>query len=206
MCGRLNIIDDPLCTAVTTLLGVTFSTPTNQDLRPTEQVATLIHHPSHGHLASSEPFSSPNHHAGFKQINLAWGIQPNWSKRIIINAQAESVANKVTFRNAFQQARVIVPCSGWYEWATHAGVKKRYLFAQPNGSPVWIAGIAFDDSKLVTLTTSANAQCADYHHRMPLLLEDGQLDTWLAGSVQEAHRLTTQCWQPRLVVSRCERV
>ncbi|MHA2939169.1 SOS response-associated peptidase family protein [Vibrio sp. RC27] len=48
------------------------------------------------------------------QLNLNWGIKPNWAKRLIINALAESVSVKSTFRAVFENSRVVVPCAGWY--------------------------------------------------------------------------------------------
>ncbi len=61
-------------------------------------------------------------------MDLSWGIKPSWAKRIIINAQAETVSIKPTFTHSFEKHRVIVPCSGWYEWREEQGKKVKYLF------------------------------------------------------------------------------
>nr|WP_284676505.1 SOS response-associated peptidase family protein [Vibrio sinus] len=98
MCGRLNVIDDPLPKIVSDMLGSDFSAETNTDLRPTQNVSTVM---------------CLNN--ALQQVDLQWGIKPDWAKRIIVNAQAETVATKPTFRQAFHISRVVVPCSGWYE-------------------------------------------------------------------------------------------
>ena len=170
MCGRLNVVNDPLCQLVTEQLGFKFDTPSNTDLRPTQQVATV---------------TTTANHNGLHQLNTLWGIQPNWANRIIINAQAETVATKPTFKMAFKQHRCVVPCSGWYEWQQHEGQprKTKYLFAEANQQPLYMAAIYFphreEQAHLVTLTTAPTEQCAPYHSRMPLLIRPNEIGFWL---------------------------
>lgn len=103
MCGRLNVIDDPLNRLVSEMFGIRFTARTNHDLRPTQTVATVA--VSHGEVA---------------QLDLIWGTQPYWAKSLIINAQAETVAVKATFAAAFEQ-------HGWLYLARGGmnGVKNR---------------------------------------------------------------------------------
>ncbi|RUO59219.1 SOS response-associated peptidase [Pseudidiomarina marina] len=170
MCGRLNVVTDPLCQLVTEQLGLKFHAPTNQDLRPTQQV---------------EVITTTQRHDLLHQLSTEWGIQPSWANRILINAQAETVATKRTFQLAFKQHRCVVPCSGWYEWQQQEGQsrKTKYLFSEATGQPLYMAGIYFPhvDSRaqLVTLTTAPTEQCAAYHHRMPLLIRPTEVEFWL---------------------------
>lgn len=185
MCGRLNVIDDPLSRIVCDQLGINFKTPTNADLKPTQEVSTVG-------VQNNE----------LVQIDLPWGIKPPWAKRIIINAQAETVAAKPTFSEAFEFNRVVVPCSGWYEWREEQGNKVKYLFSSGNHEPVYIAGIALEGgSKLVTLTTKPNEQCNGYHHRMPLLIPDDYVLTWLSRKAEEAFPLLGREYQGELIIS-----
>jgi putative SOS response-associated peptidase YedK len=174
MCGRLNIIDDPLCKIVSQSLGIHFSTPSNNDLCPSENVASII-----------------NSKAGPIQHNASWGIQPSWAKRLLINAQSETVMTKPTFAQAFAQSRCLIPCSGWYEWRTEAGKKQKYLFSHQAQQPFYMAGILFNhlpsQTQLVTLTTSPNEKCAQYHKRMPVLISPEHIDYWFNS---EAAKLT----------------
>lgn len=135
MCGRLNVLHDPLCRIVREKFGINFKTTSNRDLRPTQEVATVG-------LQQGE----------LRQLDLKWGIMPDWANHLIFNARAETVSVKSTFANAFEFNRVIVPCSGWYEWREEEGTKVKYLFSLDN-SVLYMAGIELDGSKLVTLTT-----------------------------------------------------
>ncbi|ENO1788098.1 SOS response-associated peptidase family protein [Vibrio vulnificus] len=173
MCGRLNVIDDPLSRIVCEQLGIRFSTKTNHDLKPTQTASTVI--------ASNDEL---------QQLDLPWGTKPSWSKKILINAQAETANIKPTFSDAFSSARVVVPCSGWYEWAVINGKKQKLLF-QSNHTPVlYMAGLALNNrSEVVTLTTTPTLEFAQYHHRMPLLLEEDDVKTWLLGHKSQAKAL-----------------
>ena len=128
MCGRLNVIGDPLAHWVGDVLGVAFTTQTNRDLRPTQTVDTIATIGS-----------------GMSQLATTWGIKPSWAKNLIINAQAETVAGKPTFKQAFSSQRCIVPCTGWYEWRAEGGPgKQQYAFSHADGIPFLMAGIWFD--------------------------------------------------------------
>ncbi|EKO3401944.1 SOS response-associated peptidase family protein [Vibrio fluvialis] len=167
MCGRLNVIDDPLCRIVCERLGIKFSTNSNKDIWPSETVSTVI-------------FEAEL----LKQLDLQWGIKPDWSKRLIINAQSETAHVKPTFKHAFDTARVIVPLSGWYEWSELNGKKEKFLFSRYDDKPLYMAGLAFKDSnQLVTLTTKPTQQCAAYHNRMPLIIDETDLEPWLMGTL-----------------------
>ncbi|MDO6707944.1 SOS response-associated peptidase [Photobacterium sp. 1_MG-2023] len=165
MCGRLNILANMLNNQVSDELRIRFEAEENTDLRPTQKVSTVVKGPD-----------------GLQQLDMVWGIQPSWSKKLLINAQEESAMQKPTWRNAMQTHRCIVPCSGWYEWRDEGDSKKqRYLFSHPYGKPLYMAGIWFEAEtpQLVTLTTAANEVCLPYHHRMPVIADINGCDAWL---------------------------
>lgn len=183
MCGRLNVIDDPLNRLVSAQLGIRFKAESNRDLRPTQTVASVAI--SHGEV---------------QQRDLIWGIQPSWAKSLIINAQAETVAVKATFAAAFEQQRVVVPCAGWYEWREEQGRKQKYCFGRAQ-EVIYMAGIALQKGqRLVTLTTEANTQCRAYHPRMPLLIAAESVMTWLAGQPEQFFALLEQEYDRPLVI------
>lgn len=170
MYGRLNVIDDPLSRIVCDQLGIRFSATTNRDLKPTQIVSTVI--------------TTDN---GLQQLNLPWGTKPHWSKTLLINAQAETAHIKPTFRDAFHSARVVVPCSGWYEWTMVNGKKEKLLFQADDSPVLYMAGLALNNrSELVTLTTAPTPEFAQYHHRMPLVLEGDDIKGWLVAKLQIA--------------------
>jgi len=172
MCGRLNVYGEPLSKAVSSSLNIGFQAVANNDLCPTQVVSTVA-------------FND-----GMHQLDTTWGIKPQWSKRLLINAQSETVTVKSTFKRAFIENRCVVPCSGWYEWSNVAGEgKQKYLFNNEDGSPLYMAGIFYPQAdtppELVTLTTKPTEQCAQYHHRMPLLIPVQGVEGWLRLPVEE---------------------
>ncbi|MDN7135978.1 SOS response-associated peptidase [Pseudidiomarina terrestris] len=172
MCGRLDINDHQLTRFVSEQLGLNFTTQTNHDLRPTQQVEIVAYEQE------------------LQQLSSSWGIQPQWAKRPLINAQAETAATKPTFKAAFKLHRCVVPCSGWYEWKAEEGQSKKtkYLFTHPDEQPFYMAGLYFPmtdgENRLVTLTTAPTPQCLEYHHRMPLLVRPDEVTFWLTSNAE----------------------
>lgn len=191
MCGRMNVINDPLCQWVQDVLGLNFHTETNIDLRPTQTVATIA-----------------QCREQLQQLDCSWGIKPEWATRLLINAQAETVREKKTFAKAFKEHRVLVPCSGWYEWRTEGSHKRKYEFSDPNGSSLLIAGIYYPSRgpeempQLVTLTTAPTAQCAEYHNRMPLLIPADAVGYWFT-SEPSALDVLLHALEQRLAINGC---
>ena len=172
MCGRLNVTSDPVAQWLMEALDVPFHTTSNADLRPTQQVDVLA-----------------NHDGNISQFGTQWGIKPAWSKKLLINAKAETAAEKTTFKAAFHSQRCVVPCTGWYEWRDEGGPRKqKYSFTHADKIPFLMGGIYFnnhDSTELVTLTTQPNQKCAGIHHRMPVLIHANELQRWLQGSVED---------------------
>lgn len=166
MCGRLSIIDYPLCKIVSETAGISFNSASNDNLCPSETVSTIVQ--SHEQLT---------------QVNMQWGIQPSWSKRLLINAQSETVATKPTFAQAFASHRCLIPCSGWYEWRKEGSKKQKYYFRHAQDQPLYMAGISYyganTQPQVVTLTTKPNPLCEQYHHRMPVLILPEYINDWL---------------------------
>lgn len=170
MCGRLNVISDPLCQHVNQYLGMSFSTGSNNDLCPSQRIAAII----------------PDQ-AGYRQLDSSWGVVPTWSKKLIINAQCETAAQKKTFQQAFTHHRCLVPCSAWYEWRTENGKKQKYSFSHVDNAPLYMAAIYYpeNDAKLVTLTTSPNQKCLAYHSRMPMFILPENISYWFNSPVEQ---------------------
>jgi len=167
MCGRFAYNKEQITPWAKELFKITLDYDSNIDIRPTNTVPSIIH--------------SNN---GFIQHNVSWGIKPSWSKKLLFNAQAETVAEKKTFKNSFQNRRCLVPTTGWYEWKNEGDSKKqKYYFSSPDNTPLLMAGIWFeDDDQVVTLTTSPNEICSQVHHRMPLIIQSDCIGRWLTES------------------------
>lgn len=130
---------------------------------------------------------------------LRWGLVPNWAKDPTIgnrlsNARGETVAEKPSFRSAFQRRRCLVPADGYYEWKAEGRTKLPHYFSMRDGQPFALGGLweswrASDGSILRTvclITTSPNELMEPIHDRMPVIVESDNFETWLSGKPDEA--------------------
>ena len=129
-------------------------------------------------------------------VKLRWGLVPFWAKdpsigNRMINARAETVAEKPSYRNAYKHRRCLVLADGFYEWRRQGDVKTPYYISLASGEPFALAGLWEDwtdkesgESLQTTtlITTDANDFMAPLHHRMPVILEAATATDWLAGS------------------------
>lgn len=125
-------------------------------------------------------------------VLVRWGLIPSWVKNpaeftTLINARAETAAEKPSFRAALRHRRCLVPSDGFYEWTGKPGAKRPHLIRPKGGGPMAMAGIhehwiGADGSELDTmaiLTVAANSTVAAVHDRMPLILAPEHFDVWL---------------------------
>jgi putative SOS response-associated peptidase YedK len=99
-------------------------------------------------------------------------------KKPLINARAESLATNGLFKRSFLERRCLVPADGFFEWLGAAGKKQPIWFHARPGELLTFAGI-YDDSGFAIVTTTANADVAPVHDRMPAILVGEARDRWL---------------------------
>lgn len=121
-----------------------------------------------------------------------WGLIPKWAKnrsisQKLINARAETLNEKASFKQSLQTRRCIIPADGFYEWK-QVGKKQKtpYRMALASGEPFAFAGLweAFEDegntmSTFTIITTEPNPMVADIHDRMPVILKPDDEALWL---------------------------
>lgn len=123
---------------------------------------------------------------------LRWGLIPAWAKdrRIAsqtINARAESVAEKPSFRQAYRRRRCLVPQSGYFEWIGEGRQKQPYAVVPQEGplfvaAGLWERWLSPDQETVETytiLTCAASEEIAPLHDRMPVLLAREDWRFWL---------------------------
>jgi putative SOS response-associated peptidase YedK len=163
----------------------------------------------HNPLSNFESYNvAPTQHApvvvqadGIRTMDLMrWGLIPSWAKdpkigNQCINARAETVRTKPSFRFAFKARRCLVPASGYYEWERRASTKIPHYITTPDGVPMGFAGLweSWTDKETAEVvrsyaivTTTASMIAAEIHDRMPVILAPQTYDTWLTGSADDA--------------------
>ena len=138
----------------------------------------------------------PNRHLRM----LRWGLIPSWAKdRKIayktINARAETVAEKPSFRTAFRRRRCLILADGFYEWRKEGEAKQPYRIVMADRGPFAMAGLWEswrdpEDKSLVEsctiIVTEANSYLSRLHHRMPVILAPEDHAAWLDPSAAGA--------------------
>ena len=147
----------------------------SRNLAPTQQVAMIEDSNTGRHLTSAR-----------------WGLAVPWTTKPMINARAETAADKSTFRKVLQERRCLIPTTGFYEWKVDGDRKQPYLFRREDGAPFAIAGISdFYDTKggvalaCAVLTTSASKFMESFHTRMPVIVPQPAWDRWLDRTVTD---------------------
>lgn len=130
-----------------------------------------------------------------RQLGAArWGLVPSWAADApnasgLINARAETVTSKPSFRSAFRRRPCLIPADGFYEWKRPEGrgAKRPHVILPSDGKPFAFAGLWEDRPSAegtsrrtcTVITCAANATMAPIHHRMPVILSPETWDTWL---------------------------
>jgi putative SOS response-associated peptidase YedK len=182
MCGRFAFYSPSESTAALFRVGGVPVMKPRYNIAPTQDIAAVR--------------SSTDDEREFAM--LRWGLVPFWAKdpsigNRMINARAETVAEKPSFRAAYRKRRCLIPADGFYEWRKESDRKTPYFISLESGEPFAFAGLWEDwhakesEESLQTatiITTAANEFLSVLHNRMPVVLEREACDRWLSGDEQ----------------------
>jgi putative SOS response-associated peptidase YedK len=161
------------------------SITSSYNIAPTQQVATV--------LAEN----------GKRKLEmLHWGLIPSWAKdpevgNRMINARAETVAEKPSYRKAFQERRCLILADGFYEWQKTDNGKQPFYIRMEDESPFAFAGLweswrnGREIRSCTIITTAPNELAASIHNRMPVILHPEDYDMWLDPDFDEREPLTS---------------
>jgi putative SOS response-associated peptidase YedK len=137
-----------------------------------------------------------------EMVLLKWGLIPSWAKEAavgngMINARADTVADKPAFRHAFRNRRCLMVADGFYEWQKTNGKKQPYFIGMKDESPFAFAGLweRWKDpangpvESCALITTDANELVRPIHDRMPVILPRDDYAKWLDPEVEDAGKL-----------------
>jgi putative SOS response-associated peptidase YedK len=186
MCGRFEI--HSTLEIIAKLFGIdTFGVDIkpNYNVAPSQDIAIVVREGNKNRL-----------------VSCRWGFVCAWSKDLnegykMINARAETVAEKPSFRDAFLKQRCLVVADGFFEWKKE-GTRKRPMYVHlRSGRPLGFAGLyntwtSPEGQKICTstiITTEANELLAPIHDRMPVITPEDKFETWLEPSEQDKDKL-----------------
>ncbi|WP_375412509.1 SOS response-associated peptidase [uncultured Bradyrhizobium sp.] len=184
MCGRFVITSAP--EALRRLFGYIDQPnfPPRYNVAPTQPVPVVINKQGdrHFHL-------------------MRWGLIPAWVKdprgfALLINARAETVADKPAFKNAIRRRRCLIPADGYYEWSQSDARKRAYFIHARDDRPFGFAAIAEtwigpDGEELDTaaiITAAAGADLGVLHPRVPVTIAPDNFERWLDCSNDDVER------------------
>ena len=153
-------------------------------------------------IAPTQPVWALTHEQEPQIVALRWGLIPSWAKdkaigNRMINARAEGVAEKPSFRRALRKRRCLVLADGFYEWKKTGPSKLPYYIRLKSGEPFGFAGVwerwAGPSEETIhscaIITTTPNALMADIHHRMPVIVPREAEKHWLDPTVEEPQKV-----------------
>ncbi len=181
MCGRFALYTDGAELARQLQAEVPGGYHPRYNIAPTQTILTL-------HRVDGER----------QLVPLRWGLIPGWSKGpdnrfSMINARAESVANKPAYRGPFRHRRCLVPASAFYEWQRRAGRDQPYAI-RPADHTLFLFAALWDrwngpDGEIdscTLITCAANAVMRPIHERMPVMLDPDAQRAWLDPAADRA--------------------
>lgn len=164
--------------------------------------------PPRYNIAPSQPIAIVRIHAPQENrecVLVRWGLIPSWANdpslgNKMINARAETVAEKPAFRGPLARSRCLVPADGYYEWQREGRMGQRkqpFYIRMKDKRPFAFAGLweswAGPDGKIVEscalLTTEPNESLKAIHDRMPVILAPTDYAVWLDPAVRQAQLL-----------------
>lgn len=192
MCGRYTLAESPQNIADAFSTVIDFA-----DTHTLEQAS--VWQPRFNIAPTQHNLVATDCDAGATFQSMRWGLVPHWAKdekigAKLINARAETVAEKPSFRDAFSKRRCLVFADGYYEWTSLNGAKQPIYIKPLSETVIAFAGIWAswrrpDQEPLHSysiITTSANADVSQAHHRMPVVLPPRSFQTWISpGSPKE---------------------
>lgn len=185
MCGRYTLITD--MNKIAEHFGVEpipAATP-RYNIAPTQDIVAILKN-GDAHLST-----------------LRWGLIPAWAKdesigSRMINARAETLAEKPSFKSLLRGKRCMIVADGFYEWKAEGKSKVPMYISLQDNQPFAFAGLwdlwkAPDGRQIQSctiITTEPNELMASIHNRMPAILRPGAYEDWLNPQLRDEHVLT----------------
>jgi putative SOS response-associated peptidase YedK len=185
MCGRFALTIDLADVSKKFGVELTMHTSPRYNIAPTQPVASIVRN-GEAHL-----------------VELRWGLIPSWAKdesigARMINARAETLAEKASFKGLLRSKRCMIIADGFFEWKQENGSKTPMYITMKDHEPFAFAGLwdswkspAGEPLRTCTIiTTQPNDVVAPIHDRMPAILLPEAYESWLDPSIKDEQFLS----------------
>ena len=175
MCGRLNVVSDPLSQFLMDVLGVQYDGEDNYNLAPMSRVPILVQ----------------REQTEIEVLPMQWWLVPYWAntpstKYSMFNARSETAARSPAFKEPYNKRRCLIPVSAYFEWTNIKGKKVPSMIRPKLDKGLFLAGL-WDrwekGSELIesftVLTTEACEGLAQVHKRQPVMLNSEEALKWI---------------------------
>jgi len=185
MCGRYILRSTPSDVAAAFDVKVSDNFPARYNISPSQPIAAI----------------RINERRKKEYALLRWGFIPEWmgveKGRPMINARAETVAEKPSFRNAYKRRRCLVPADGFYEWAGESGARQPFHIRPADGGliafvGIWETVLSDNGSEVDTaamLTIAAGPDMHGLHHREPVIIDRADFELWLNADERDIDKI-----------------
>lgn len=185
MCGRFTLVNVAELFARFQLEEQSYHLSSRYNIAPSQEIPVIIRN------------------NGVNQLALCkWGLIPRWSKdpawgAKLINARAETLEIKPSFKHSFQKRRCLIPADSFFEWKKEGNRKVPYRFLLKRGELFAFAGLwdqwtgpdGQEIKSCTIITTTANALVGTVHSRMPVILKKEEEKLWLDERLTDSARL-----------------
>lgn len=182
MCGRFALVSESAeISEKFNIQKISYDFKPDWNISPGQHIPAVIHREGQNVLES-----------------FLWGLIPSWAKDPsigdrLINARAETVHEKPSFKNAFNKRRCLIVADGFYEWKKDGRKKIPLYFYLKSGEPFGMAGLyetwVSPEKKQINtctiITTDANKLIEAAHDRMPVIIPKEQEQTWISDETED---------------------
>ena len=168
MCGRYFIDEESIQKAENLVKMIDLSLAGRREIFPSQKAPVIL---KQGEEYAEELYS--------------WGFPRFDKKGLMINARAETALERRMFRKSLAERRCLIPAAGFYEWDKE---KNKTAFFKEKSPVIFMAGFYRPDedgSRFMILTTRANQSVRQIHERMPVIIEESDIEDWFSDQVFE---------------------
>lgn len=198
MCGRFYVDEGTAKEIERVIRGVDLRIQKMRtgDIYPSQPAGILTCHSRQKNPLSAG--SAAENSPALELNEMHWGFLQYQKKGLLINARAETALERRTFRESVLHRRCVIPARHFYEWDSD---KNKVIFFREDRPVLFMAGFynRFQDgARFIILTTEANASVDPVHNRMPLVLDEGELEDWVYDdkfTEYALHKIPPELWR-----------